>query len=86
MVGTSTASTTIANQGSGTYSLTIGGVATTNWNGVNIRNISSSGVVFGGSPTVTNFSRIDHLVQMNSGTAMTVGGTVINANEAKKFH
>ncbi len=84
VIGTSTATTTIANQGSGTFGLTIGG-GTTNWNRVQIRDINSSGVVIAGAPTVTNFSNTDHLVKINSASALTVGGTAINANEAKSF-
>ena len=85
VIGTSSATTTLQNQGSGTYGITIGTGATTNWNAVNIRNTNINGVVFAGAPIVTDFSRTDHLVQINGGTAITVGGTVINANEAKNF-
>ncbi len=85
VLGSTTATTSITNQGSGIYGLTIGGTTATNWNHVSIRDINSSGVVFGGSPTVANFSNTDHLVKINSATAVTVGGSVINANEAKSF-
>jgi hypothetical protein len=85
VVGTSTASTSIKNQGSGFYDLTIGGAASTTWNTVTLRDLSANGIVFTGAPTVTDFSRTDHLVQVNSGSAITVGGTAINANEAKNF-
>ena len=85
VLGSTTASTSIQNQGSGTYSIGIGGSASTNWNYVHIRDIDGSGVVFSGTPTVTNFSNTDHLVEVNSGTAITVGGSVIDTNEAKSF-
>lgn len=85
VVGTSSASTTISNQGSGTYGVTIGGTAETEWSYVNIRDINASGVTLAGAPTVNDFSYTDHLVEINNGSAMTVGGTVINANEAKNF-
>lgn len=85
VVGTSTASTSLQNQGVGFYGVTIGGTATANFNTVTIRNINDSGVVFSGTPTVTDFSRTDHLVQINNGTAITVGGTVIDVNQAKNF-
>jgi fibronectin-binding autotransporter adhesin len=85
VVGSSTASTSLANQGVGTYSLMIGTGASTTWNHVTIRNINSSGVVLSGTALVNDFSRTDHLVQINGGTGITVGGTVINANEAKNF-
>ncbi len=85
VVGDVGATTTIQNQGAGEYGLTLGGTMTTNFNRVQFRNINSSGVVFTGTPTVNDFSRTDHLVTANGGTAMTVGGTVINENEAKNF-
>ncbi len=85
VVGTSSASTTITNQGSGNYSLQIGGTAATRFNYVVIREIDASGLVFTGTPTVNDFSRTDHLVKINSGTAVTVGGSALNANEAKNF-
>ncbi len=85
VIGSSTASTTLQNQGSGTYGLTIGTGASTTWSQVQIRNTDSSGIVFAGTPTVNGFSYTDHLVEINSGTAMTVGGTVINQNPAINF-
>jgi Domain of unknown function (DUF2341)/Concanavalin A-like lectin/glucanases superfamily len=85
VVGSSTASTTLQNQGSGSYSLTLGGTVTTDWDTVTLRNLDGSGLVITGTPTVTDFSRTDHLVQVNSGTGLTVGGSAINANEAKNF-
>ncbi len=85
VIGTSTASTSIQNQGSGSYSLAVGGSATTEWRYVTLRDLDANGLIFSGSPTVTDFSYTDHLVQVNSGTGLTIGGTVINANEAKNF-
>lgn len=84
-VGSTSASTTIQNQGSGTYGLTLGSSASTTWSRVQIRDTNSSGIVFAGTPTVNDFSYTDHLVAINSATAMTVGGTVINQNPAKNF-
>ncbi len=85
VLGSTTASTSLEHQGVGTYGLTIAGTTTTNWNRAIIRNINNSGVVLTSTPTVTNFSNIDHLVTANGASALTVGGTVINANEAKSF-
>ena len=85
VVGASGATTTIQNQGSGTYGLTIGTSASTTWNRVKVRDVNSNGVVFSGTPTVNDFSYTDHLVAINSATAVTVGGTVITANQAKNF-
>jgi hypothetical protein len=84
VIGSSTATTTIGNQGSGTYSLTLAG-GTINWNRVQVRDIGTNGVVMAGAPIVTNFSNTDHLVTTDGASALTVGGTVINANEAKSF-
>ncbi len=84
-VGTPSATTTIQNQGSGTYGITFGTGSTVQFDTVQVRDTNSNGVVFAGAPTVTDFSRTDHLVGINSGSAITVGGTVINANEAKNF-
>ncbi len=84
-IGASSATTTIQNQGSGTYGINFATGATVLFDTVQVRDINSSGVVFSGAPTVTDFSRTDHLVSINSGTAITVGGTAINANEAKNF-
>lgn len=84
VIGTSTATTTIQNQGSGTYALHIAG-GTTNWNRAMVRDIDAKGVELSGAPTVTNFSYTDHLVEIDYGSALSVDGSVINANEAKSF-
>ncbi len=78
--------TTVNNQGSGTYALTIGGSATTEWEHVTVRDTDADGLVFTGAPTVQNFSRTDHLVEIENAPAVTVGGTVIDANPAKTFN
>ena len=85
VLGTSSASTTIANQGVGTYGLTISGTASTSWDMVLVRNTNASGTVFSGTPIVNNFSRTDHLIGVNNGTGVTVFGTVIDVNQAKNF-
>lgn len=85
VVGTTTASTSVTNQGVGTYGLTIAGTASTTFDSVIVRDTGSAGIVFSGTPVVNNFSRTDHLVTLNGGTGVTVSGTVINANQAKNF-
>jgi hypothetical protein len=85
VVGSTTASTTLQNQGSGVYGLQIAGTASTTWDRVTIRDINASGVLLSGTPTVVDFSRTDHLVRINGASAITVGGTVINQNPAKNF-
>ncbi|MBY0538355.1 DUF2341 domain-containing protein [Patescibacteria group bacterium] len=85
VIGTSTASTSILNQGAGTYGITATGTASTTWDSVVIRNINASGIVFSGTPAVGGFSRTDHLIAINGGTGMTVSGSVLNANPARNF-
>ncbi len=85
MKGISTASTTIQNQGSGSYSLVIGGNASTSFNYFEIRDIDSDGLTFTSNPTINTLSNGDLEVSINTGTAMTVGGTVITNNPAKNF-
>ena len=83
VLGTPTASTTIQNQGVGTYGITIGGNATADWRYINVRNINTSGLTFSGTPNVSDFSSADLLVESNGGSAITVGGTAITASPAR---
>ncbi len=85
VMGTSTASTSIANQGSGTYSIRIGGTASTTFSFYDMSNMDASGLTFSGSPTVINISNGSFTVGVASGTAITVGGTAITQNPAKTF-
>ena len=85
VLGTSTASTTIQNQGSGTYGLTISGDADTEWEHAVIRDIDTNGLTFSGSPNVIDLGSVNFLVEQNSGSAMTVGGTAISASPARNF-
>lgn len=86
VIGTSSASTTIQNQGSGTYSLTIGGTASTDWDTATVRNIDTDGLQFTGTPNVIGLDRLDLLVESNDGSAMTVAGTAISASPARTFN
>jgi len=85
VVGSGAASTTIQNQGSGTYGLRIGGTASTTWSYYELRDMDSSGLTFSGTPNVVTLSYGDIKVSQNNGTGMTVGGTVITQNPAKTF-
>ncbi len=85
MIGTSSASTTVQNQGAGTYGLLVGGNALASFSNYEIRDINSSGLVFSGTPTIVNISRGDLEVSQTGGSAITVGGTVITQNPAKTF-
>ncbi len=86
VLGSGTASTTIQNQGSGTYGMLIGGNASTSLQYYEVTDINSSGLVLTGAPTINGLSNGNLEVSQNGGTAMTVGGTVITANPAKNFN
>lgn len=83
--GASTASTTIQNQGSGSYGFVVGGTASSSFTHSEIRDINSTGLAFTGSAKVNKLSYNDFSVSQNGGIAITVGGTVINANPAMNF-
>jgi hypothetical protein len=83
--GASGASTTIQNQGAGTYALTVGGNASTSFQYYEVTDINSSGLVLTGAPTIGTLSNGNLEVSQTGGSAITVGGTVINANSAKNF-
>lgn len=83
VLGTSTASTTVQNQGSGTYGLMHSGSSNINWQYVTVRDIAPDGVTFSGSPNLTGFSNVDLLVESDNGSAMTIGGSAITASPAR---
>lgn len=85
VLGTSTASTTIGAAGSGTYQFTIGGTTDVLMNYYVLRDTDAAGLTFAGTPEVADLSFGDFLVEIAGGSAMTVGGTVINANQARNF-
>ena len=79
------ATTTIQNQGSGTFGLAVGGSASSTFSYYSLRNMDSSGLVLSGSPTINSLSYGDIEISQNGGSGITVGGTVISANPAKTF-
>lgn len=85
MIGSTTASTTVQVQGgSGTYSADITG------GGINaqyyiLQDLDNDGLTFSGAPTVTTLSNGEFIIGNTGATAMTVAGSVINANPAKNF-
>ena len=83
VIGTSSATTTIQNQGAGTYGLTVAGNTTADWQYLSIRDIDSDGLTFSGSPSVSDFANADLLVEQNGGSAITVGATAITASPAR---
>ena len=84
--GSSTASTTINAQGVGTYTLTIGGTTVVDLLHTVIRETTSDGLIFTGSPDVTDMYYADFEVAIPDGTAMTVGASVIDINPAREFN
>ncbi len=85
VLGTASASTSLQNQGSGTYGIRIGGTASTTWSYYDVEDTTSPGLTFSGTPNVVSISRGDFEVSQSGGSAITVGGTVISANPAKTF-
>ncbi|MEY2664987.1 MAG: hypothetical protein RLZZ480_92 [Candidatus Parcubacteria bacterium] len=83
--GASTASTTLQNQGSGSYGITIGGNASTSWRYYEVTDANASGLVLTSTARVNSLSFGSFGVSQNAGTAITVGGTVITQNPAKNF-
>jgi hypothetical protein len=85
VIGTSTIPTTIQNQGSGNYSLTIGGNTNTEWDHAVIRDIDADGLTFTDTPNVVDMENIDLVAEINGATTMTVEGSVITASPARNF-
>jgi len=85
VTGDETASTTIAAQGVGPYVLTLGGTTTVDMNYYSVRDVTSDGLILTGSPNIVDLSYGDFEVVDAGGSAITVGGTVINANQAQNF-
>lgn len=85
VIGDSNASTTVQSQSGGSYSLHIGGSASTTLQHYELRDMDSAGLTFSGSPDVTTLSNGDYEVSTENGSALTVGGSVIDANPAKNF-
>ena len=84
IIGGAVASTTITNQGSGSYAFIVN-AGTLNARYYLVRNANANGLVLTNTPTITNLSNGDFQVAQNNGSAITVGGTVIDQNPAKTF-
>lgn len=83
-IGTSSATTTIDRQSAGVYTFNISGGSTTlQFN--RFRNVDSSGLNFSGSPTVNVLNDNDFLLEINSGSMITVAGATIDANPLRTF-
>lgn len=84
ILGTASATTTVAIIGSGAYGLEISG-GTFNANYYQIRNTDSDGLTFSGAPTVTSLSYGDFELAQNGGAMLTVASTTIDANASKQI-
>jgi len=84
ILGASGATTTIQNQGAGTYAINVTG-GTFGAQYYRVRNIRTAGLSFSGSPTITSLSDGDLELAINGGTMMTVAGSVIDANPVKNW-
>ncbi len=85
VLGSASASTTLQNQGSGTYALTVGGTASTTMNYYEVFDTTTAGLTFTGSAQVQNLSYGYFEVGQTGGSAMTVGGTALNSSPARTF-
>lgn len=85
MLGSSTASTTVQNQGSGVYSFRIADNGSTTMNYYEFEDVDRNGLTFSGSPDVADLSYGSFLVANDNDAGMTVGGTVISNNPALTF-
>jgi hypothetical protein len=83
--GTSTATTSVTALGSTAYGIEIGGTTNSDWSYASVRGIDGDGITFNGTPVVNQFDYVDLEVGVNSGTAMTVAGSAINASPARNF-
>ena len=86
VIGDPVASTTIQNQGIGTFDLSVWGSSSLTLQYATPRNLSTAGLSLSGTPAITDISNTDFLVQTNSGSALTVAGSVITQNPAKNFN
>ncbi len=81
LLGSSAASTTITHQGVGAYALNVAG-GTINAQHYRVRNTDVNGLNISGTVSVTSLADGDYELGANSGTMLSVAGTVIDANAA----
>ncbi len=85
VLGTGSASTTMQNQGSGTYLLNLGGTSSSTFSYYEVFDTTTAGLTFSGSAVVNSLSYGYVEVGTTGGSAITVGGTAINASPARTF-
>ncbi len=79
VIGVSTASTTITNQGSGTYALTVDG-GTLNAQYYRVRNGNADGLILSGLTTITSLAYGDFELATSGGSLITLSSSTLNAN------
>ncbi len=84
LTGAAGATTTVRSQGGGTYGLVVSG-GTFSARYYEVRDIVGTGISFSGTPTVSDLSYGDLLLQTSGGSMLTVAGSVIDANPVKLF-
>lgn len=82
IIGTASATSTITNQGSGTYALDMLG-GTLNASGYAFRNLDAEGLNLAGTTTVTSLSNGDFELAVNGGSLITLSSTTLNQNASK---
>lgn len=81
MLGGSLATTTIANQGSGTYSMHISG-GSLQAQYYSIRNTDANGLYLSGTPSILSLANGDFELGINGGSMMSLAASVIDQNPA----
>ncbi|MDO8336226.1 MAG: hypothetical protein Q7T74_05620, partial [Candidatus Saccharibacteria bacterium] len=84
VVGTSTASTSISNQGSGTYSVSVSG-GTTTMQYYDFDSLGAAGVSLLNQTIVTSLDDGYFTPAVNGGSALTISSTTIDANPNKQL-
>ncbi len=84
MIGAADATTTVQALGAGSYSFAVTGGAL-NAQYYALRNMDGNGLSLSGTPTITNLSDGDFEVSVDTGTAITLASTTLNANPSKLF-
>jgi hypothetical protein len=84
IAGTTSATTTISAQAPGTFALSVAG-GSFGMQYAQLRDVATSGLTFTGTPTVTPFENNDLELEIDTGSIVTVGGGVIDANPLRTF-
>jgi hypothetical protein len=84
IIGAAGATTTIQNQGTGSYAFTVSG-GTFNATRYQIRNTDVNGLNFTGTPAITSLDLGDFQLGVNGGSMISVSGAAIDANASKQI-